>query len=280
MTGHLVRVGRTPRRSRSIDALLRQGRVLATLALVVLVGALVSDTEAGSFWTRHSLLASIVGSVIVVMLSVAVINEVLERRRRQRWTILAQYVMFELVRNARMIWSGILAIAGLESMDDSLRDAVEASRRTVRDTASLTTAVREIVKDEDRYSSLRSEVAFFADHSDEVLGRWADVMLGAAVYAEVIDRHVELAGDVAWMAGLFDATHPPADPRRQKRARSSPAIEIENELDSEWLADRIVVITQLAEDLDRATLDLALRIVPVQWWEERLGTKVPATRES
>jgi hypothetical protein len=99
------------------------------------------------------------------------------------------------------------------------------------------------------------------------------VMLGSEVYAEV--SHVELGGDVARIAGLFHSSHPPADARRQKRARSSPAAEIESELGGDWLADRIVVITQLAEELDRNTLELALRIVPVQWWEERLGTSVP-----
>ena len=55
-------------------------------------------------------------------------------------------------------------------------------------------------------------------------------------------------------------------------------MEIESELGGEWLADRIVVITQLAEELDRSTLELALQIVPVQWWAERLGTNVPPTR--
>ena len=99
-------------------------------------------------------------------------------------------------------------------------------------------------------------------------------MLGSEVYAEVVDRHVELGGDVAWIAGLFDTAYPPNDPRRQNRARSSPAVEIESQLDDEWPADRIVIVAQLAEELDRATLALALRVVPVQWWEERLGTTV------
>ena len=31
-------------------------------------------------------------------------------------------------------------------------------------------------------------------------------------------------------------------------------------------------ITQLAESLDRGTLELALRVVPVAWWQARLGT--------
>jgi hypothetical protein len=99
----MTRRATAPRRSRSVHALLLRPRILAILALVVLAGAVISDAVDGSFWIRHALLTSLVGSVIVVMLSVAVINEVLERRRRQRWSILAQYVMFELVRNARMI---------------------------------------------------------------------------------------------------------------------------------------------------------------------------------
>jgi hypothetical protein len=266
-----------PRRSRSVGALIWRPRVLAGVSLVVLVGAVISDLVASSFWVRLALLASLAGSVIVVMLSVAVINEVLERRRRQRWSILAQYVMFELVRNARMIWTGVLELAGMLSMEGRPRDSVETGRQVVRDASRLTAGVRAIVDDDARAASLRSEFAFLADHGDAVLARWATVMLGSEVYAEVIDRHVELGGDVVWMAGLFDAAFPPSDPRRQKRARSSPAVEIESQLDNEWLADRIVVITQLAEELDHATLDLALRIVPVQWWEERLGTRDPGS---
>jgi hypothetical protein len=249
-----------------------QTRVLAALALLVLLGAVVSDALEGSFWTRHALLTSLVGSVIVVLLSVAVINEVLERRRRRRWSVLAQYVMFELVRNARMIWSGVLDLAGLTVVHGRRRETVEESRRAVLDTPRLTKAVRAVVDDDTRYASLRSEFAFLAENSDQVLSRWANIMVTSDVYAGVIDQHVELGGDVAWIAGLFDANYPPADASRRKRARSSPAVEIESELSGEWLADRIVVISQLAEQLDRTTLELALRIVPVEWWEERLGT--------
>jgi uncharacterized membrane protein len=260
-----------PRRTRSFESSLRQTRALAGLALLVLFGAVVSDALEGNFWMSHALLTSLVGSVIVVMLSVAVVNEVVERRRRRRWSVLAQYVMFELVRNARMIWSGVLEHAGLMILDNH-KESVEESRQVARDTARLTEAVRTIVDDESRYASLRSEIAFLAEHSDHVLSRWASIMLTSDVYAGVIDQHVELGGDVAWIAGVFDASYPPADASRRKRARSSPAVEIESELSGEWLADRIVVIAQLAERLDWTTLELALRIVPVQWWEERLGT--------
>ena len=118
----------------------------------------------------------------------------------------------------------------------------------------------------------KPEIAFLAEHADLVLGRWAAVMLNAEIYAEVIDRHVELAGDITWISSLLDTANPPNDRRRQRAAHSSPALQIEANLGVDWFADRMVVITQLAEALDRGTLELALRVVPVAWWQARLGT--------
>ncbi|HEV3212031.1 MAG TPA: hypothetical protein VGZ03_01405 [Acidimicrobiales bacterium] len=243
---------------------------MAILAILALVAGIVSDDANGPFWARHALLSGIVASVIVVTLSIAVINEFLDRRNRQRWSILAQYVMFELIRNARMVWLGVLEVAGLSPPADP--PSLELRAQLVRDTARLTGALHEKVTSDDGRALLHREIAFLAEHADEVLGRWAAVMLNAGLYAEIMDRHVELAGDLAWLGGLLDTAHPPDDLRRQRRARSSPAVQIEGRPDGAWLADRIVVITQLAEALDRGTLELALRIVPVEWWEARLGT--------
>ena len=269
-----------PRRSRSVDAYLRRTRVLGVVALLALAGGVVSDTLGGTFWARHALLAGLAASVIIVMLSVAILNEVLDRRRRQRWSILAQYVMLELVRNARLIWTGVLEHAGLLAADAARPEAVDANARIVRDTPRLTAALRGVIADDVRARSLHEEITLLAAHTDEVLGRWAAVMLNADVYAEVIDRHVELASDISWLNGLLDNSDPPEDPRRQRRARSSPAVQIEGGIAGELLADRIVVITQLAEELDRGTLELALRIVPVEWWEDRLGATVPTERRT
>jgi hypothetical protein len=265
-----------PRRASSVEAYLRHTRVMASLVLAAVIAGVASDLTGGTFWERHALVAGLASSVIVVMLSVAVINEVLERRRRQRWSVLAQYVMFELVRNARMIWTGVLDLAGLFPTEANQQQSVELGARTVRDTPRVTAAVREVVDDDGLRGRLHTEIAFLAAHADEVLGRWAAVMLNAEVYAEVVDRHVELAGDLSWIGGILDAGYPPDDARRQRRARSSPAVQIEADLGGEWLTDRIVVITQLAENLDRGTLELAMQLVPVQWWEARLGTRSPA----
>jgi hypothetical protein len=222
---------------------------------------------------RHPLLAGLASSAIVVMLSVAVVNEVLEVRRRRRWRVVAQYVMLELVRDARMVWTGIVELTGLMPADANQLAAIDAAARVVRDTPRLTKAVHSLLTDADRRRVLRDHVARLVVHNDEVLGRWAAVMLGADAYAEVVDRHVELAGSLAWLGSLLDQSKPSdGDQLRRHRARSNAAVQITGDMDDDRLAQRIVAITQLAEQLDRGTLDLALKLVPVAWWEARLGT--------
>ncbi len=262
-----------PRRSRSVDSYLWRTRVLAVVALLALVAGVLSDVMRPRFWARHALVTGLVSSLIVVMLSAAILNEVLERRRRQRWSVLAQYVMLELVRNARMIWIGVLEHAGLLPHGAARPEDVETNGLLVRDTARLTTALYGVVSDPTRLRLLNEEIAVLTAHCDEVLGRWATVMLSVDLYAELIDRHVELASDLAWLTALLDNAEPPADALRHRRSRSNPAVQIEGGISADTIADRLVVITQLAEELDRGTLALALRIVPLTWWKDRLASR-------
>jgi hypothetical protein len=243
------------------------------LALLALAAAIASEQFAEHLWVRHPLLAGLASSAIVVMLSVAVVNEALEIRGRRRWRVLAQYVMLELVRDARMVWTAVVELAGLMPADANPPAAIDAAALVVRDTPRLTKAVHDLLIDADRRRALRDHVVRLVVHNDQVLGRWAAVMLGTDAYAEVVDRHVELAGSLAWLGSLLDRSEPSdEDQLRWHRARSNPAVQITGDMDDDRLAQRIVAITELAEQLDRGTLDLAVKIVPVAWWEARLGT--------
>jgi hypothetical protein len=245
----------------------------ALIAVIALVAGIVSDEVGGHFWERHALVAGLVAGLIVVMLSVAVINEALERRRRQRWTVLAEYVMLQLARNARVIWTGVAELAGLMPSDARTAAVLDAGSRVVRDTPRLTDAVGEVVADPQRRRLLHEGFASFVTHSDEIVGRWAAVMLNTDTYAELIDRHVELASDVSWLDSLLDDSDAPAEhDNRQRHSRNHPAVQIEGHIDGQPLVTRVVAITQLAEDLDRVTLQVALGLVPVEWWAERLRT--------
>src|SRR5260370_29758189 len=73
-----------PRRSASVDSYLRETRAIAAVAVLALAGGVVSDALAGRFWGRHALLGGLVASLIVVMLSVALVNAVSGGPRARR----------------------------------------------------------------------------------------------------------------------------------------------------------------------------------------------------
>jgi hypothetical protein len=259
-------------RSSSIDSYLRETRVLAVVALLALAAGIASDALGRHFWGRHAVLANLVASLIVVMLTIALVNEAVERRRRRRWRVLAQYVMLELVRHARMVWSGIVELADLMPSDDHAAASIDAGARAARDTPRLARALGELVADGDRRRLMHAGLNRSVDRSNDLLGRWAAVMLSADAYAQLIDQHVELASGVAWLASLLDQFEPiDEDHGRRRMSRSSAAVQIVGGFDDQLLADRLVGITQLAEELDRGTLALALHVVPGEWWAERLG---------
>ncbi len=265
----------TPRRSRSVDSYLWETRAAALVAVLLLVVGIVADSVDESFWDRHALLTGLTSSAVALVLTLALVNEAVERRRRQRWSVLAQYVMLQLVRDARGVWTGLLELAGLIPPDNLDAQSIEAGARIVRDTAQLTAAVQTVLSEPDRRKHLHQSVARTVIHNDDVLGRWAGVMLSTDVYAEVIDRHVELASDLAWLGSLLDNLDPSDDPR-QRVSRQHPAVQLEGAISDEQLTQRLVAITQLAEALDRGTLQIAFRLVPVEWWAARLGTTAPA----
>ena len=225
------------------------------------------------------LLAGLASSAIVVMLSVAVVNEALEIRNRRRWTVLAQYVMLELVRDARMVWTAVVQLAGLMPSDANQLAAIDAAAGVVRDTPQLTEAVQGLLADAGRRRVLRDQVDGLVVHNDEVLGRWAAVMLNASAYAEVVDR--------TWRRRKPRLAGGPAGPgRAERRGPAAPAPGPEQPCGPDCGRDgrrpprpELVAITQLAEELDRATLGLALKIVPIAWWEARLATTPDAGDE-
>jgi hypothetical protein len=59
---------------------------------------------------------------------------------------------------------------------------------------------------------------------------------------------------------------------RFARRRSSGPVE------DEWPRDNLVAVAQLAESLDRGSFELAMRIVPIDWWEAQLPDR-PSTAE-
>jgi hypothetical protein len=213
----------------------RQTRIIAAVAVLVLAGAIVSDQLAARFWGRHALLASPVSSLLVVVPSVAVVNEMLERRQRRRWSVLAQYVLIELVRTARFTWTELMERMGLmPSGSQTEVPSLDPGAQTVGDTTRLVDAMRELLADPERREQLHELIERLIGRSDAAFGRWAGVMLNSSAYAEIIDRHVELYSRLAWVGRLLEYVGSTADdPRRRSLIRSSLAVQLLPDVDDD-----------------------------------------------
>ncbi len=266
-----------PRRTESRRTYGRATRIVAGLSLLILFGAIAWDIADDEFWSRHALFTGLVASLIVVAVTVAVLNEVLERRQRERWAILAQYALLDLVRTARLVWTGLLELAGLVP-DGELGDAaLAAGSEAVRDTPRLAAEMDEMLASSDRREQLHRLIAELQRHGQEVLGRWADVMVNSGTYAEIVDRHVELYSRLYWWGSVLDESEPLEEHlSRPRLSRVSPATQASGPVEDEWLRDNLVAIAQLAESLDQRSFELAMRIVPLDWWTAQLPDRPSA----
>jgi hypothetical protein len=149
----------------------------------------------------------------------------------------------------------------------------------VRNTPLLAAAMDEMLASADRREQLHRLIAGLLGQSEEVLGRWADVMVDSGTYTEVVDRHVELYSRLYWWGSVLDESEPLEEHlSRPRLSRVSPATQAAGPVDDEWLRDNLVAIAQLAESLDRDSFELALRIVPLDWWTAQLPDR-PSTAE-
>ena len=259
---------------------MRSTRIIGGLSVLVFAGAVVWDFVNDGFWVRHTLFTSLVASSIVVAVTVAVLNEVLERRQRQRWSVLAQYALFEFVHTARLVWTGLLELAGLAPDGELDDEALATGSKAVLDTPRLAAAVDEMLASADRREQLHRLISRLRAHGQEMLGRWADVMVNSGTYAEIVDRHVELYSRLYWWGSVLDESDPHEEHlNRPRLSRLSPATQSSGPVEDEWLRDNLVAIAQLAESLDRSSFDLAMRIVPPEWWAAQLPDR-PSTADN
>jgi hypothetical protein len=269
-----------PRRTDSLQTYVRATRIIGSLSVLVLFGAIAWDLANDGFWYRHVLLTSLVASLIVVAVTAAVLNEVLERRQRERWSVLAQYALLDFVRTSRLVWTGLLELAGFAPDEELGDEALAAGSAAVRETPRLAAAVDEMLATADRREQLHRLISVLLDHGQEVLGRWAGVMVSSSTYAEIVDRHVELYSRLYWWGSVLDESDPLEEHlSRPRLSRVSPATQASGPVEDEWLRDNLVAIAQLAESLDRDSFELAMRIVPPDWWAAQLPDR-PSTAEN
>jgi hypothetical protein len=82
----------------------------APVAVALVVVLISSDFYAGRFWLDHPVTTAILTSLTVVLVSVTVIEVILNRRSERRWRLLAQYALLELAEAARGAWGVLLGV--------------------------------------------------------------------------------------------------------------------------------------------------------------------------
>ena len=244
----------------------------AVLGLVLLLAAGASDFLIGSFWQRHALLTSLVANVLVVVITVAVINEFVARRDRQRWSVLAQTVLFALIQSARATWTGLLEVLELQDVESGTVQSLIDAKDVALDAARVSAATDKLLRDDARRARLQVVSAALSGHASDVIAKWAPVMVGARPYAEVLDRHAELASRLVWLSDVLAYNDPPQGQSARERTltRSSAASKHAEQLGTdEWLHDQIVAVLTLATELDYEAREDAYAIVPLTWWAQR-----------
>jgi hypothetical protein len=246
--------------------------LLGSIGVAMTFAAGVSDFVTGGFWERHALFASLVANLLVVAVTVVVVNEVLERRGRRRWNLLAQSVMFALLQSARATWTGLVEVLELGEVHSGAIELLLDSAKLARDLPRVSAAIHELLAVPERRVRLLGLCFGLSEHASEVIAKWAPVMVSTGPYAAVLDRHVELAERLGWLSNvLAHVEEPPARSQRERRlVQSSVAAERANELgNDEWLHDQILTVITLATELDYEAREQALALVPMSWWAER-----------
>jgi hypothetical protein len=221
-----------------------------------------SDFYARRFWIDHPVTTGILAALIAVLISVTMIEAVVNRRSERRWRLLAQYALLELAEAAQDAWA-VLAIV-FHDDDSRCERAADAGRiAEILDSPDraplLKRSVEAILAESSKRDELQRSLEEALGTSRELISRWAVVLTGSSSYSELFDRHVEMIGRIhgLWYFLAYGV-------RRGSRFREPGGVHRDD-----WFVDNFLSMTRIAIHLERETWAIALSVVPPGWWDTR-----------
>lgn len=193
----------------------RHSNRAAPVAVALVVVLISSDFYAGRFWLDHPVTTAILASLTVVLVSVTVIEVILNRRSERRWRLLAQYALLELADAARGAWGVLL---GVVDEGNSGSDVMAAPSRVTQVLNSperapvLKRKIEAILTHPHKRDELRESLERTLDTSRELISRWGAVLTGSSSFSELFDRHVEMIRTyprAVVLPGVWDAPGKP-----------------------------------------------------------------------
>jgi hypothetical protein len=240
----------------------RRSNAAALLAIAVLLVFISSDFYAGRFWLDHPVTTAILASLATVLVSVTLIEVVLNRRSERRWRLLAQYALLELAETARRAWRLLPSVvddrgSGNGEMADPSRIAqiLDSPERA----PLLKRNIEAVLKDPHKRDDLRRSLEQTLDTSRGLISRWGAVLTGSSSYSELFDRHIEMIGRIhgLWYFLAYGM-------RRGRQFREPGGSHRDD-----WFVDNFLSMTRIAIRLEGETWAVALRVVPPDWWDLR-----------
>ncbi len=241
-------------------------RVAAAAAIVLVLAACISDFTIGSFWDRHALFTDIVSTILVALVSLTVVQVVLEQRSEQRWRLLAQYGLFELADNANVTWLTLLKKLNVPGAADLQAEEVHTILDSPDAVQGIRTSLTDSLGDPLRREAMLKVVDGLTIRNHALITRWNVVMTGSTTYVGLFDRHVELFTRVNFLQyylrrgtpiGLKYWTTPTSDPETM-------------------FLNTVLSVLHVAVELEVETWTRALSIANSAWWFQRNNELIAA----
>jgi hypothetical protein len=235
-------------------------------AIVLLLAACVSDFTNGSFWAHHAMFTAIVSTILVALVSLTVVQVVLEERSEQRWRLLAQYGLFELADNANVTWRTLLKKLDVEGAADFQAEEVHAFLDSTDAVEGIRSSLAGSFGNPARRETMLEVVDVLMIRNQTLITRWNVVMTGSRTYVGLFDRHVELFTRVNFLQyylrrgtpiGLKYWTTPTKDPESM-------------------FLDTVLSVLHLAVELEVDTWTRALTVANSDWWFQRNNDLITA----
>jgi hypothetical protein len=250
------------RRSNELPKSRRRQRIAALGAVALMAVLVSSDFYARQFWLGHPVTTAILTSFSVVLVSVTVIEVVLNRRSERRWRLLAQYALMDLAEDARGAWGVLLSVID-EGSNPSDEMADSSLVIQVLDSPTLAPILKRkidaILTDPHRRDELKESLEQTLGTSRELISRWGVILTGSTSFSELFDRHVEMIGRIHGLWYFLARGS-----RRGSRFRSPGGSHRDD-----WFVDNLLSMTRIAIGLEDETWAIALRVVPPDWWDTR-----------
>ena len=134
-----------------------------------------------------------------MLVSVTVIDVVLNRRSERRWRLLAQYALLELAETAHAAWAVLVRVVDAEDIGNhQLADPAHITRilDSPERAPTLKRTIEALLTDARARDQLRQSLDQTLDTSRGLIGRWGVVLTGSSTYSELFDSHVEMIGRI------------------------------------------------------------------------------------